>query len=94
MITHQPTPEQLERLQKAHLEASRTGSDVAQARAELAQALAKDSEAQAKLSAAIAEVLYGSHNDSPEPRTGSAYDLSNDAARAAWPTRPPGTPGG
>lgn len=95
MITHQPTPKQLEGLQKAHLEASRTGSDVAEARAKLAQALAKDSEAQAKLSAAIADVLYGAHDDSTQQRTGNAYELSNDLAQQHWPTSPPGgRPGG
>ncbi|MEF9903684.1 hypothetical protein [Streptomyces sp. P9-A2] len=93
MTTHQPTPEQLERLQTAHLGATQTDAAVAEARAKLAQALAEHSEATATLSRAIADVLYGPHDDSEGPRKGTAYELSNDMARAHWPT-PRAAPGG
>ncbi|MEU0220426.1 hypothetical protein ABZ281_37550 [Streptomyces sp. NPDC006265] len=59
MITHQPTPEQLERLEQARLAASHTDAAVAEARAKLAQALAEHSEAQAALNRAINTTLYG-----------------------------------
>lgn len=93
MITHQPTPEQLERLEQARLAASQTDVAVAEARAKLSQAIAKHSEAQATLNRAINDVLYGPHEDSEGSRKGTAYDLSNDMARAHWPT-PGATPGG
>ena len=93
MITHKPTPEQLERLQAAHLGATQTEAAVAEARAKLAQALAEHSEANRTLDRAIADVLYGSHDDSPRPLK-SAFEASNQMARDHWPTRPPGTPGG
>jgi hypothetical protein len=93
VITHQPTPEQLERLEQARLAASQTNVAVAEARAQLAQAIAEHSEAEATLNRAIDDVLYGPHDDSQGPRKGTAYDLSNDMARAHWPT-PGATPGG
>lgn len=93
MITHQPTPEQLERLQQAHLGTTQTEAAVAEARAKLATALTEHAEATTTLNRAIADVLYGSHDDSTASRGGTAYELSNGMARAHWPT-PGGTPGG
>lgn len=93
MITHQPTPEQLERLESARLGHSNTGVAVAEARAALAQAIAEHSEAEATLNRAVDDVLYGPHDDSAAPRAGTAFELSNSMARAHWPT-PGGTPGG
>ncbi|MBP5918818.1 hypothetical protein F3K34_44380 [Streptomyces sp. LBUM 1486] len=93
MISHQPTPEHLERLEQARLAASQTDAAVADARAKLAHALAEHSEASATLSQAINTVLYGPPDDSPK-RLQNAYEASNDLAREHWPTRPPGTPGG
>jgi len=93
MIDHQPTPEELERLEQARLGASQTDAAVADARAKLATALAEHSEASLTLSRAIDTVLYGPQGDSPK-RLMSAYEASNEGARAAWPTRPPGTPPG
>ncbi|MFM9473968.1 hypothetical protein [Streptomyces scabiei] len=93
MITHQPTPEQLERLQQAQIAAGHTDAAVAEARAKLAQALAEHSEASATLSSAILEVIYGPLDDAPKPRGGTLRQLSNQAARDHWPSPPP-TPGG
>jgi ABC-type transporter Mla subunit MlaD len=92
MITHQPTPEQLERLQQAQRAATHTDQAVAEARASLAQALAEHSEATATLTRAIHDVLYGPQDGAPK-RLQSAYEASNQMARDHWPT-PGGTPGG
>nr|WP_014696917.1 hypothetical protein [Streptomyces sp. FR1]AFI44020.1 hypothetical protein pFP4.21c [Streptomyces sp. FR1] len=92
MITHQPSPEQLERLQQAQLGASQTEVAVAEARAKLAQAIAEHSEATTTLNRAIHDVLYGPQDGSPR-RLKSAYEASNQMARDHWPT-PGGTPGG
>lgn len=94
MIDHQPTPEHLERLEQARLGASQTSAAVSEARAKLAQALAEHSEASATLSRAIDTVLYGPPRHSGEHGPQTAFDLSNEAARVHWPSRPPGTPGG
>ncbi|MDX3044095.1 hypothetical protein PV383_44085 [Streptomyces caniscabiei] len=59
MISHQPTPEQLERLQQAQIGASQTDAAVAEARAKLALALAEHSEASMALTKAIHDVIYG-----------------------------------
>ncbi|MFE4051227.1 hypothetical protein [Streptomyces sp. YIM B13518] len=59
MTRHQPTPEQLERLEAARLGASHTAAAVAEARAKLALAIAEDNDAQATLDRAIGTVLYG-----------------------------------
>ncbi|MDX2538596.1 hypothetical protein [Streptomyces scabiei] len=93
MITHQPTPEQLERLQQAQIAASQTDAAVADARAKLAQALAEHSEATATLSTAIMDVIYGPQNDAPKRRGRRLRELSNQTARDHWPSPPP-TPGG
>jgi outer membrane protein TolC len=94
MITHRPTPEQLERLEQAGLAASHTDTAVAEARAQLARALAEDAEAKSQLSRAMANVLYGPQGgDTPSPSSGLAYDLSSPLAQQHWPSPPP-TPGG
>lgn len=93
MIKHQPTPEQLERLQQASLAASHTDAAVAEARAKLSLALAEHGEASATLSSAIMTVIYGPQDDAPEHRGGTLRDLSNQTARDHWPSPPP-TPGG
>ena len=63
MITHQPTPEQLKALQKAHLATARTEVAVAEARAKLYKANAEHAQAEVKLSRAIADVLYGPQDE-------------------------------
>lgn len=93
MITHQPTPEQLAKLQEAYLGASHTSAAVAEARAKLALAIAEDGEAMATLSRTIETVLYGPMDDAQEPRPKLIRELSNQAARDHWPSPPP-TPGG
>ncbi|HET9381312.1 MAG TPA: hypothetical protein VFP69_10835 [Streptomyces sp.] len=66
MITHQPTREQLERLEQARLAASHTDTAVAEARAHLARALAEHAEAQATLTKAMDDVLYSPSEDNGE----------------------------
>ncbi|MGW6008662.1 hypothetical protein [Streptomyces sp. NPDC055210] len=93
MLTHQPTPEQLKRLQQAQIAAGQTDAAVAEARAKLSVAIAKHSEASATLSSAIQDVIYGPQDAAPKRRGGSIRELSNQAARDHWPS-PPATPGG
>ncbi|MDX2551340.1 hypothetical protein [Streptomyces stelliscabiei] len=93
MITHQPTPEQLQRLQQAQLGASQTDAAVAEARAKLAHALAEHSEASATLSSAIHTVIYGPLDDAGRPRQSTLRGLSSPLAQQHWPSPPP-TPGG
>ncbi|MFI1678829.1 hypothetical protein [Streptomyces sp. NPDC020607] len=93
MLTHQPTPEQLERLQQAQIAASYADVAVAEARAKLSVAIAEHSEASATLGKAITDVIYGPMDDAPKPRKGTLRELSNQTARDHWPSPPP-TPGG
>lgn len=78
MITHKPTPEQLERLQAAHLGSTQTDTAVAEARAKLAQAIAEHGQALATLNRAIADVLYGSHDDLPTYSAEHGPELQTD----------------
>ncbi|RLL68143.1 hypothetical protein [Streptomyces sp. Z26] len=90
MPKHQPTPEQLERLQRAHLDVSVGEADVAEARAKLSQAIADQSERTMALSRAIDDVLYGPKDEPHGQSEGNLRDLSNDLAREHWPSPPPG----
>lgn len=92
-LTHRPTPEQLQRLQRAHMDVNAGDAAVAEARAKPAQELADQSERTLRLSRAIDDVLYGPQDDPRRAPRGSAYDLSNAAAREAWPSPRP-APGG
>lgn len=94
MTDHHATTEQLEAMRDARRRLTEANEAVGDTLEPGSQALTDLAEASGAFQRAVHVVLYGSPDAPPKPRTGTAYDLSNEAARAAWPTRPPGTPGG
>lgn len=70
--------------------ASKVAESIADALFEIAKALVRAGEAGQEGFTLAPPTAPDDQQSSPK---GSAYDLSNDAARAAWPSPPP-TPGG
>lgn len=94
MSDHQSTPEEVEAMQEARrrlTEAQEAAGDVLEPGS---KALTDVAEAAQAFHRAVQVVLYGAPDAPPRPRTGTAFELSNDEARKHWPTSRPGTPGG
>ena len=94
MSDHHATTEQLEAMRNARRRLTEANEAIGDTLEPASQALTDLAEAAGAFQRAVHVVLYGSPDAPQRPRTGTAYELSNDAARAAWPTSPPGGPGG
>ena len=93
MIDHQPTDQELQAMQDARQRLTEANEAVGDDPQPGSQALTDLAEAAGAFQRAVHVVLYGPHGEPPK-RLMSAYEASNEGARAAWPTRPPGTPPG